>query len=97
MKNQPRHVIRLGLFGLAVLTLLALFWFGASAQEWRTGKRAWPWSAYALCGNSKPAALPSTVRIGLYEEFPVPWRSPAGLLGRKMGTGLLSKVRHGLS
>jgi len=33
-----------------------------------------PWSAYALCGESVPEDLPSTVRVGLYEEFPVPWR-----------------------
>ena len=74
MKNQPRHVIRLGVFGLIVLALLALLGSNASVREWRTGKRVWPWSAYALCGNSKPSALSLTVRVGLYEEFPIPWR-----------------------
>jgi len=74
MKNQPRYIIRLGIFGLLGLALLALLWLNASVREWRTGKRVWPWSAYALCGNSQPAALPQAVRIGLYEEFPVPWR-----------------------
>jgi hypothetical protein len=33
-----------------------------------------PWDPYANCGGSQPAALPDTVRIGLYEEFPAPWR-----------------------
>jgi len=33
-----------------------------------------PWDAYAGCGNSTPTILPDKVRIGLYEEFPVPWR-----------------------
>jgi hypothetical protein len=50
------------------------FWFYASIVEFQTGRRLWPWSAYAFCGRSQPAALPQTVRIGLYEEFPNPWR-----------------------
>lgn len=63
---------------LAVALLLFVagvaFWFYASITEVRTGRRLWPWSAYALCGYSKPSTLPSQVRIGLYEEFPNPWR-----------------------
>jgi hypothetical protein len=50
------------------------FWFYASIVEFQTGRRLWPWDAYAFCGRSQPAALPPTVRIGLYEEFPNPWR-----------------------
>ena len=52
----PRRlgVLAVGLFGLA-----GLLWFGA-----------FPWTPYAACGASRSASLPSTVRIGLYEEFP---------------------------
>lgn len=57
-----------------MLFLLALLWLCMSIVEWRSGQRLFPWSAYALCGRSTPAKLPSTVRVGLYEEFPVPWR-----------------------
>jgi hypothetical protein len=53
---------------------LALLWLGASGFEWRTGIRLFPWSAYAGCGQSRPQRLPDVVRVGLYEEFPVPWR-----------------------
>jgi hypothetical protein len=53
---------------------IALLWLGASCYEWGTGKRVLPWNPYANCGGSQPAALPDTVRIGLYEEFPAPWR-----------------------
>lgn len=60
--------------GFLVLTLLGIVWLWASVTEWRHGRRLFPWSAYALCGTSVPETLPSSVRIGLYEEFPVPWR-----------------------
>lgn len=50
------------------------FWVYASLTEIRTGHRLWPWSAYAFCGRTTPAALPATVRVGLYEEFSTPWR-----------------------
>jgi hypothetical protein len=33
-----------------------------------------PWSSYLWCGASRPDALPPTVRIGLYEEHPLPER-----------------------
>jgi len=59
---------------LAALLLLVVLWVAGSAVEWSTGRRVFPWSPYALCGKSVPQALPTTVRIGLYEEFPVPWR-----------------------
>jgi hypothetical protein len=49
-------------------------WFAISLHEFATGQRLWPWSAYAFCGQRAPAILPTTVRIGLYEEFPNPWR-----------------------
>ncbi len=73
--NKRSVLLRRSIFASIVLLLLdATFWFFASFYEWRTGNRLFPWSAYAACGNSKPDKLPSTVRIGLYEEFPVPWR-----------------------
>jgi hypothetical protein len=66
-----RWIVR-GLFVAPIA--LALGWLFLSFAEWRIGVRAFPWSAYAGCGATTPAALPETVRIGLYEEFPVPWR-----------------------
>lgn len=57
-----------------MILLLLLTWFILSALEFRTGKRYLPWSAYVACGASQPASLPATVRVGLYEEFPNPWR-----------------------
>jgi hypothetical protein len=57
-----------------IVVLPVAVWFAASVQEWRSGRRVFPWSAYALCGSSTATALPESVRIGLYEEFPVPWR-----------------------
>ena len=61
---------------LLLIALLALVvtWLIISIEEWQTSQRIFPWSAYALCGRSVPEKLPATVRIGLYEEFPVPWR-----------------------
>ncbi len=56
------------------LPLLVLLWLLASIVEWRTGQRLFPWSAYQFCGSSRPETLPATVQVGLYEEFPVPWR-----------------------
>ena len=54
--------------------MIGLAWAGLSVQEMLTGQRLLPGSAYASCGNSKPTLLPAVVRVGLYEEFPVPWR-----------------------
>jgi hypothetical protein len=42
--------------------------------EWGTGRRVLPGSPYAACGASQPGELPPMVRVGLYEEFPAPWR-----------------------
>ncbi len=42
-----------------VVLVAGLFWIGAI-----------PWTTYAPCGISPPTSLPSTVRVGLYEEFP---------------------------
>jgi hypothetical protein len=39
-----------------------------------TGVRQLPWSAYTFCKNSPPEQLPDTIKVGLYEEFPVPGR-----------------------
>jgi hypothetical protein len=73
MRNR-RRVILWSLIGFLVLTLLGALWLWASLTEWRYGRRLFPWSAYALCGTSVPRTLPDKVRVGLYEEFPVPWR-----------------------
>jgi hypothetical protein len=53
---------------------MTLLWLGASMVEWTTGRRVLPWNPYANCGGSQPGTLPTTVRVGLYEEFPNPWR-----------------------
>lgn len=53
---------------------LTLLWAAASILEWGTGRRVLPWNPYGSCGESQPAELPETVRVGLYEEFPAPWR-----------------------
>lgn len=50
-----------------VLILAALF-------EMAFNYRVLPYSPYRDCGTSAVANLPDIVRIGLYEEFPVPWR-----------------------
>ena len=59
---------------LLVAGLMPLLWLGASTVEWSTGRRILPWNPYAKCGSSQAQALPPTVRVGLYEEFPNPWR-----------------------
>jgi hypothetical protein len=53
---------------------LTLLWVAASVAELATGQRVLPWDAYGGCGYSRPATLPPTVRVGLYEEFPNAWR-----------------------
>lgn len=53
---------------------LAFLWFSACVVEWYSERRLLPWNPYGACGVSAPAALPETVRVGLYEEFPNPWR-----------------------
>jgi hypothetical protein len=53
---------------------LALLWLSATVAEWVSGRRLLPWNPYAFCGTSAPAVLPETVRVGLYEEYPNPWR-----------------------
>lgn len=60
--------------GLGLTLGLALVWLGASAFEWGTGRRVLPSDPYASCGATQPAELPTTVRVGVYEEFPAPWR-----------------------
>ncbi|HJZ45571.1 MAG TPA: hypothetical protein VKE41_00325 [Roseiflexaceae bacterium] len=66
------HRLLIRAMGLAVG--LSLAWVAASAYEWGTNRRILPWDPYAGCGATQPAELPATVRIGLYEEFPAPWR-----------------------
>lgn len=78
VEQRPRRrllvVLRRGVLVLLVLLLLVILWVAISVTELRTGQRLWPWSPYAFCGQSTPTQLPSTVHIGLYEEFPNPWR-----------------------
>jgi hypothetical protein len=75
---QPLRTRRQHRWWLFIGCLLLLaggaFWLYASIVEFQTGQRLWPWSAYAFCGSLQPTALPQTVRVGLYEEFPNPWR-----------------------
>jgi hypothetical protein len=59
---------------MIAMLLLVVAWGAVSLIEWGTGRRVLPWSAYAFCGHSHPPTLPGQVRLGLYEEFPVPWR-----------------------
>ncbi|MBK9712347.1 MAG: hypothetical protein IPO81_13660 [Kouleothrix sp.] len=61
-------------FGLGAALCLALLWVAASTVEWGTGRRILPWSPYGSCGATTPDQLPAEVRVGLYEEFPTPWR-----------------------
>jgi hypothetical protein len=78
----PRRDQRIGglrtaqtvLRGVLVVLALALLWLGATMVEWVGGRRVLPWDPYASCGASTATTLPETIRIGLYEEFPDPWR-----------------------
>jgi hypothetical protein len=46
----------------------------ASLFEMVSNYRILPYNPYRDCGKSIATNIPDTVRIGLYEEFPVPWR-----------------------
>ena len=70
-RRRLRRIVYRGLLATLGLTLL---WVGASIAELGSGRRILPGNPYAGCGDSPVAALPSTVRVGLYEEFPNPWR-----------------------
>jgi hypothetical protein len=72
--DRPGSVRRLLMRTIGVTVGLSLAWLAACCYEWGTGRRILPWNPYANCGATKPAALPETVRVGLYEEFPTPWR-----------------------
>jgi hypothetical protein len=76
MRFQPRHRSGLRLVLLALLTAIFsfIFWIYVSLHELTTGKRLLPWHAYGECAPKPPESLPTTVRIGFYEEFPNPWR-----------------------
>jgi hypothetical protein len=71
MKISTRKLLRRVIL---LIPLVIMLWLLASIWEWRTGQRLFPWSAYQFCGDNPPKALPSTVKVGFYEEFPVPWR-----------------------
>lgn len=71
MDPRLKRALRISGFGLVLMVGL---WACASLWEMATGLRLLPWSEYVSCGNSNPAALPMTVRVGFYEEFPNSWR-----------------------
>jgi hypothetical protein len=56
------------------LLLLPVLLILISFIEMASGTRLLPYNPYRDCGTSMAIDLPDTVRIGLYEEFPVPWR-----------------------
>src|SRR3954447_25084968 len=58
---------RLLIRAMSIAVGLSVAWGAACIYEWATGRRVLPWNAYAGCGTTQPAALPATVRIGLYE------------------------------
>jgi hypothetical protein len=72
--GRGRRLRRLAYHGLFATLGLTLLWVGASIAELGAGRRILPGNPYAGCGDSQAAALPQTVRVGLYEEFPNPWR-----------------------
>jgi hypothetical protein len=72
--GRGRKLRRLAYRGLLATLGLTLLWVGASIAELGSGRRILPGNPYAGCGDGKAAALPETVRVGLYEEFPNPWR-----------------------
>jgi hypothetical protein len=63
-----------GIFIALLVVALGVIWLVDSVTEWRTGQHLLPWNAYQDCGDQAPAMLPETVKVGFYEEFPVPWR-----------------------
>ncbi len=66
-RYEPLRSVLIGL-------TLVLLWLGATVVEWVGGRRVLPWNPYVFCGTSASTVLPKTVRVGLYEEFPDPWR-----------------------
>jgi hypothetical protein len=65
---------RLLMRAMSIAVGLSIAWSAACIYEWGTGRRVLPWNPYAGCGTTSPGELPATVRVGLYEEFPAPWR-----------------------
>jgi hypothetical protein len=65
---------RLLMRAMSIAVGLSVAWGIACIYEWGTGRRVLPWDPYADCGATQPAELPTTMRVGLYEEFPAPWR-----------------------
>jgi hypothetical protein len=65
---------RLLMRAMSIAVGLSVAWGIACIYEWGTGSRVLPWDPYAGCGATQPAELPTTMRVGLYEEFPAPWR-----------------------
>jgi hypothetical protein len=74
LRMPSRRARRIGLRSLSAACGLALLWVVASIAELASGQRILPWDAYGGCGDTPSMNLPSTVRVGLYEEFPNPWR-----------------------
>jgi hypothetical protein len=71
---RPPSIHRLLIRAMGLAVGLSVAWLAACVYEWGSGRRVLPWNSYADCSAAQPAALPPTVRIGLYEEFPAPWR-----------------------
>ena len=71
---QTHHFNRLLMRAMGIAVGLSVAWVAACIYEWGTNRRILPWNSYASCGATQPTELPATVRIGLYEEFPAPWR-----------------------
>jgi hypothetical protein len=65
---------RLLMRAMSIAVGLSVAWAAACIYEWGTGRRVLPWDPYDGCGATQPPELPATVRVGLYEEFPAPWR-----------------------
>jgi hypothetical protein len=72
-KRRRRRFVQISMLFVG-LSLLPICLCSASIIEMAYGTRLVPWSAYPSCGETTPETLPKTVRIGFYEEFPVPWR-----------------------
>jgi len=72
-KRRRRRFVQISMLFVG-LSLFPICLCSASIIEMAYGTRLVPWSAYPSCGETTPETLPKTVRIGFYEEFPVPWR-----------------------
>lgn len=65
--KRTKAYIRLIIF---VTLALIVFWVYASIYEMIYNERLLPWDPYMFCGATTANSLPTTVQVGLYEEFP---------------------------